>query len=117
MRPTAFASTSSTASASNGPDMRDIRNRLPRRSAPPRLTPHREPTPRRIYSSKETQPCPAGLLQPRAKGGVRETSAEPCLGDEHVDLSEALVGSVNFILQLSSLAVLGTRCGRSPGRR
>lgn len=58
---------------------------------------------------------PAGLLQPRAQGGVHETSAEPCLGDEHVDHSAALVGSVNFMVQLSSLAMLGTRCGRSPG--
>jgi|SRR5215207_1475198 hypothetical protein len=94
-----------TLLAANLPLSRGLRERPPRRWTLPGF----------VRSDRDQ--CPAGLLQPRAKGGVRETSAEPCLGDEHVDLSEALVGSVNFILQLSSLAVLGTRCGRSPGRR
>jgi hypothetical protein len=46
---------------------------------------------------------------------VHETSAEPYLGDEYVDHSAALVGSVNFMVQLSSLAVLGTRVAAHPG--
>jgi hypothetical protein len=85
---TASDSASSNANASSGSDTKAVNKRLPRRRAPLRLS-HREPKPRRIYSSQETPPLRLQTLARRAKRESRLGAGSDSVADSDLARSAA----------------------------